>query len=243
MPSIQGARISLMLQQVNRFPHPGYCCAATALPCLKAPFGGRKRCTIMKKPALTLIAASALLGGCATPAYVSPVEVTRFVGDAPTFLAQGTIQISPASGLDSGSIEYSLYENAVRRELESLGYRVVVVNGAQVAQVALDQYVVDEGRRRGPVDVGVGGSTGTYGSGVGLGIGFNLGGQPAERVSRELSVSIREAGGATNLWEGRAAMVATTNSDYAADAAAAPRMAEALFAGFPGNSGETIEVE
>lgn len=197
----------------------------------------------MKKFALPLFAASALLGGCATPAYVSPVEVTRFVGDQPTFLAQGTIQISAASGLDSGSIEYGIYEDAVRTELEELGYRVVMINGAQVAQVALDQYILDEGQRRGPVDVGVGGSTGTYGSGVGLGVGFNLGGQPAERVVRELSVSILHTGGSENLWEGRAEMVATTNSDYAADAAAAPRMAEALFAGFPGNSGETIEVE
>ena len=202
----------------------------------------------MRKPApllspLALAATAALLGGCTTPAYVSPVEVTRFVGDEPAFLAQGTVQITPASGIDPGSIEYGLYEDAVRLQLEELGYGVVMVNGAQVAQVSLDQYVVDEGRRRGPVDVGVGGSTGTYGSGVGLGVGINLGGEPAERVVRELSVTIRERGGAQNLWEGRASMVATTNSDYAADAVAAPRMADALFAGFPGNSGETIEVE
>ena len=202
----------------------------------------------MRKPApllstLALAATAALLGGCTTPAYVSPVEVTRFVGDEPAFLAQGTVQITPASGIDPGSIEYGLYEDAVRLQLEELGYRVVMVNGAQVAQVSLDQYVVDEGRRRGPVDVGVGGSTGTYGSGVGLGVGINLGGEPAERVVRELAVTIRERGGVQNLWEGRASMVATTNSDYAADAAAAPRMADALFANFPGNSGETIEVE
>lgn len=202
----------------------------------------------MRKPArtaytLVALAAAALLGGCATPAYVSPVEVTRFVGDAPTALGQGTIQLAPAAGLDAGSIEFGLYEDAVRRELEGLGYRVVTINGAQVAQVALDQYVTGPGQRRGPVDVGVGGSTGTYGSGVGLGIGINLGGQEAERVVRELAVSIRAAGASQNLWEGRASMVATTNSDYAADAAAAPRLADALFAGFPGTSGETIEVE
>lgn len=195
------------------------------------------------KHALAILATAALLGGCATPAWVSPVEVTRFTGEAPTYLGQGTIQIVAAPGLDAQSIEYGLYEDAVRRELEGLGYRVVMINGSQVAQVALDQYVVDPGPRRGPVDVGVGGSTGSYGSGVGLGIGFNLGGQPAERIARELSVSIRAAGGTQNLWEGRASMTATGNSDYAADAAAAPRMADALFAGFPGESGETIEVE
>lgn len=196
----------------------------------------------MKRP-LAILAATALLGGCATPAYVSPVEVTRFTGDAPAYLAQGTIQIVAAPGLDAQSIEFGLYEDAVRRELEELGYRVVMINGSQVAQVALDQYVVDAGPRRGPVGVGVGGSTGSYGSGLGVGIGINLGGQPAERIVRELSVSIRAAGGGQNLWEGRASMTATANSDYAADAVAAPRMADALFAGFPGESGETIEVE
>lgn len=195
----------------------------------------------MRKAPFLLLAA--MLAGCAAPAYVSPVEVTRFVGETPAYLAQGTIQIVPASGLDTNSIDYDFYEDAVRQQLEALGYRVVMVNGSQVAQLSLDQYVVDEGARRGPVDVGVGGSTGSYGSGLGVGIGFNLGGQQAERINRELFVSIREAGGAMNLWEGRAVMVATTNSDFAADTVAAPRMAEALFAGFPGESGETIEVE
>ncbi len=197
----------------------------------------------MKKPVLSLLAASLLLPACATPAYVSPVDVTRFVGDTPAFLGQGTIQIVPAAGLDADSIEYGLYREAVRLELEDLGYRVVMVNGSQIAQLGIDQYVLEEGNRRGPVDVGVGGSTGTYGSGVGLGIGINLGGQPSERISREVAVSIRAAGGDQNLWEGRAAMTATANSDYAADAAAAPRLADALFSGFPGTSGETISVE
>ncbi|MWV26914.1 DUF4136 domain-containing protein [Aurantiacibacter rhizosphaerae] len=197
----------------------------------------------MKKPAFALLAASLMLPACATPAYVSPVDVTRFVGDAPAFLGQGTIQIVPAAGLEAESIEYGIYRDAVRLELEEMGYRVVMVNGSQTAQLGIDQYVLDEGNRRGPVGVGVGGSTGTYGSGLGVGIGFNLGGKPSERIAREMVVSIRQAGGDQNLWEGRATMTVTANSDYAADAAAAPRLADALFSGFPGTSGETISVE
>ncbi len=192
---------------------------------------------------ISLIGAGALLAGCTTPAYVSPVEVTRFIGDETAFLAQGTIQIVPAPGIPAESLEYDLYRDAVRMELEELGYRVVLVNGGQIAQLSLDQYVLDDGQRRSPVDVGVGGSTGTYGSGVGVGIGFNLGGREAERIVREMSLTIRSEGGMQNLWEGRAEMVATINSDYASDTAAAPRMADALFSGFPGTSGETIEVE
>lgn len=195
------------------------------------------------KPILPILAAAALLGGCTTPAWVSPVEVTRFTAEVPTYLGQGTIQIVAAPDMDPQGIEYAFYEEAVRRELERLGYRVVMMNASQVAQVELEEYVVDTAPRRSPVDVGVGGSIGSYGSGLGLGIAFNLGNQPAERIVRELKVSIREAGGTQNLWEGRAQMAATANSEYAADAAAAARMAQALFKDFPGNSGETIEVE
>ena len=60
------------------------------------------------KHALAILATAALLGGCATPAWVSPVEVTRFTGEAPTYLGQGTIQIVAAPGLDAQSIEYGL---------------------------------------------------------------------------------------------------------------------------------------
>lgn len=192
---------------------------------------------------LAAVALASSLGGCAASPYVSPVEVTRFVGESPPFLAQGTIQISAGSGLDTRSIEYDLYADALRRELEALGYRVVLVDGAQVAQLSLDQYVVEQGQRRGPVDVGVGGSTGTYGSGLGLGIGINLGGQEADRIVRDVAVSIRAADGEQNLWEGRASMVATVNSDYAEDVTAAPRILDALFSDFPGTSGETSSVE
>ncbi|MFB0612393.1 hypothetical protein [Aurantiacibacter poecillastricola] len=197
----------------------------------------------MKNFALPALLSAALLSGCATPAYVSPVEVTRFVGAQPAYLAQGTIQIVPEPGLAGESLEYGVYRDAVARELQELGYRVVMVNGSQIAQLSIGQFVTGENDRRGPVDVGVGGSTGTYGSGLGVGIGFNLGGTPAERIAREMSVSIRAAGGTQNLWEGRAAMTATANSEYAQDSDAALRLADALFQNFPGQSGETIEVE
>ena len=54
---------------------------------------------------------------------------------------------------------------------------------------------------------------------------------------------IRDNGTAQTLWEGRADFSASTNSDYASAQAAARKMADALFAGFPGQSGETIEVK
>ena len=53
---------------------------------------------------------------------------------------------------------------------------------------------------------------------------------------------IRPSAGGDSLWEGRARFTATANSDYADQRAAAARLADALFSGFPGRSGETIEV-
>ncbi len=197
----------------------------------------------MRNLVLPALAAALLVSGCATPAYVSPVEITRFTGDTPAVLGTGTIQIVPAPGMDAETLEFGFYQEAVRVELEQLGYRVVMVNGAQVAQIDVDEFVAAPAGRRSPVGVGVGGSTGTYGSGVGLGIGFNLGGQPSERIERAVAVSIRAASGGQNLWEGRASMTATANSDYATASQAAPRIVTALFSGFPGTSGETIAVE
>lgn len=200
----------------------------------------------MKRIALVAMASSLALAGCATPAYVSPVEVTRFVGDQSAYLGQGTIEIVAAPGTDTASIEFGIYADAVRHELETLGYRVVAQDAQQVAAIAIESFVGETERGRGPVSVGAGGSTGSYGSGVGVGIGIDLGslsGPPPERIEREIFVAIRSEDQFTNLWEGRASMVATSNSDYAAEAAAATRMATALFTDFPGNSGETIEVE
>ena len=201
----------------------------------------------MKKFALTLVLAAAV-AGCATPAYVLPVEVTRFVSDSPAYLGQGTITIEAAPGTMADGLQFAAYADAVRGELESLGYRVVPQNGDQVAQIGLERYVAaGDGRRGGGVGVGAGGSTGRYGSGVGVGVGIDLtrllAGAPAERIERLVSVTIARPGNATNLWEARAAMVASDNSDFAGDAAAAERMADALFRDFPGTSGETIAVE
>lgn len=198
------------------------------------------------RKALLAIAACTLMSGCATPAYVSPVEVTRFVGESQAFLGQGTIEITAAPGAEPDSLEFAIYADAVRQELETLGYRIVAQEGEQLAFLAVQSFVADGEPQRSPVGVGVGGSTGSYGSGVGVGVGINLNslaGPPPDRIERAMSVAIRLPEGGTNLWEGRASMAATTNSDYAEEAAAAERMAAALFAGFPGNSGETISVE
>jgi hypothetical protein len=194
---------------------------------------------------LASLAALALLAGCATPAYVSPVEVTRFVDDRSATLGRGPIAVVSAPGTDASSFESAAFQAAVSEELAQLGYIVTGDMAQQVAEVSVQRFVQQAGRRS-PVGVGVGGSTGSYGSGVGAGVGIDLSslinGRPPDSIDTELRVVIKPSGGVNALWEGRARFSATSNSNYADQRAAAGKLADALFRGFPGRSGETIEV-
>jgi hypothetical protein len=195
----------------------------------------------MIRYALAPLAAAVLLAGCAQT-YVSPVSVTRFVGQAPARLGMGPIAVRPAPGTPN-SLEFAPYRQAVAAELTRHGYQVVPgSDAAQVAEVRVDRAVGEPSRRRNPVSVGVGGSTGSYGSGLGLGLGFDLSGPPPAVADTRMGVIIRDGASAEPLWEGRADFTASANSRYGNSEAAAAKMAAALFAGFPGRSGETIEV-
>jgi hypothetical protein len=191
---------------------------------------------------LAPLAAALILAGCAQT-FVSPVSVTRFVGEQPARLGQGPIAVRPAPGMPGNSLEFAPYRQAVSSELSRLGYQVVPGDqAAQVAEVRVGRAVDQPGRRRNPVNVGVGGATGSYGSGVGLGVGIDLSGPPPEVDHTQLGVVIRDGAGGQALWEGRAEFAASVNSAYGNSQAAAQKMAAALFAGFPGRSGETVEV-
>lgn len=196
------------------------------------------------KARLLVLVPAALLAACQT--YVGPVEVTRFHDAAAlSRLSQGTIAVLPAPGFsDEQSLEQASYDAAVSRELQRVGYSLATAGTSQqVAEVRVERFRMQPERGRGPVSVGVGGSTGSYGSGVGVGIGLDLSGRPKEQVTTQLSVMIRDAGTRATVWEGRASFTVAASSQLAQTQLGAAKMAEALFRGFPGNNGETIEVE
>lgn len=192
--------------------------------------------------ALALAAPVLALSACATP-YASPVEVTRFTAPDRAELGRGAITVRPAPGMQGGTLEFAAWEQAVAAELARLGYSVGQSAAPQVAEVRVEREERRADGRRGPVSVGVGGSTGSYGSGLGLGLGFDLSGRNRPLVDTQLGVVIRDSATGQSLWEGRAAFSATTDSELARREAAATRLASALFSGFPGRSGETIEVK
>lgn len=195
----------------------------------------------MKAASLSLaLAAVASLGACAIP--TGPVEVTVFnrLAEGQSY-GSGSFSVVPAPDAAGQGLALSPYLAAVSREMAQAGYAERPGGSEVLAEVRVEQAEL-LGTRRSPVSVGVGGSTGSYGSGVGLGVGINLGGGDGPKVETILSVRILQASDSRVIWEGRAVQVAAKRAPAAQPGIAASKLAEALFQGFPGKSGETIEV-
>lgn len=203
-------------------------------------FSAKARILSLAVPA---VLCSAMLSGCVAP--VGPVQVTRFHDPSVTDkIGRGTIAVEAAEGMDPTSLELRSYQGAVARQLTMLGYREATgASSAQVALVRLKREAYRPARNGSPVSVGVGGGTGGYGSGVGMGLGIDLSGPPPEQVTTELAVQIRDRATNKPLWEGRANFTVRASSPLANTSLGAAKMTEALFAGFPGNSGETVDVK
>jgi hypothetical protein len=62
-------------------------------------------------------------------------------------------------------------------------------------------------------------------------------------VLTRLSVQFKRRSDTTVIWEGRAESTARDGTPYASPEAAVQRLADAMFQGFPGRSGEIITVK
>lgn len=199
----------------------------------------------MRLLAPTIAAAALALSACATTPYTGPVEVTRFVAQNPDGLGQGAIIVYFPDEVSNANAKTAI-KAAVENQLQTLGYTIVAQEGRgiQVAAVRTARNPISAIKdNRGPVSVGVGGQTGNFGSGVGLGVGINLGGgREGPAANTELSVRITQADGAT-LWEGRAQMATGVKSPYSQVDASARALAAALFRDFPGGNGETVTID
>lgn len=190
-----------------------------------------------------ILTSALLLAGCATS--TGPIDVTRFHTDQ--VARQGSVAIVAGNPADANSLEFRTTANAVSAALVRNGFTPAGQSSAHPQVEA----VVDLARetlspaaaRRSPVSVGVGGSTGSYGSGLGLGIGIDLSGKPKPVIATRMRVQLRRAGSNDVFWEGRAETYAKEGSPAAQPGIAAGRLADALFQGFPGQSGETITVK
>lgn len=191
------------------------------------------------------LAAALALSACATTPYTGPVEVTRFVAENRAGLGQGTIALAFPDQM-SNLAARSAFAAAVSDELTRLGY-TVVPEGSPAGQTATirttrNGIAAATENRPGPVNVGLGGQTGSFGSGIGMGVGINLGGgTESPSVMTDLSVRITSTGGPT-LWEGRAQIATGVKSPYSQVTASARTLAAGLFKDFPGGNGETVTI-
>lgn len=194
---------------------------------------------------LMVVGTAAALAGCATGPTRFPVQTTRFHLNEMT--DRGTIAVEPLPGGGPASIEYKTYAAAVESDLLRLGYTSAAPGATPdfLATVSFTRAPRPLPPKRSPVSIGIGGGgiSGGRGGGVGLGGGVSLplgGSGGREGIVTELSVRIRQ--GPDAVWEGQAQSLTDAAAADADAAAIAARLSRALFAGFPGESGRTIEV-
>lgn len=206
-------------------------------------------------PKLLTLAALLALGGCAAG---FPAQVSRFQA-MPSPQGQSFV-IQPADPADRGGLEFSLYAEIVRGHLASLGYSEAPSAQAASLIVSLD-YGIDQGRQEiatwpatglSPFYGGFGlhrpywgrfGGGGRFRSPFywGWDDPFWFGGPEIDAYTVYTSfvdLDIKRAADGRAVFEGTAR--ARSRSDDLKTLV--PNLVEAMFTGFPGNSGETVRI-
>ncbi len=173
------------------------------------------------------------------------VEVTRFVADgaAAASLAKGGVSVIAApTGAGVSDLELRTYEAAVVDRLAGVGYQTAIAAGVagQTAELRVthDTVVPEEAPHKpvsGEMSVGVS----NRGSMMGMALNIDMSKPLKAMISTRLEARIRDKATGTVLWEGRANIVTREGSAKWTDGMIAARLAQALFADFPGKSGET----
>lgn len=201
---------------------------------------------------------AALLAACATP---FKADVSRFSAPLPAPVGTSFAVVAD-NPKNAGGLEFGTYANLVAARLQELGY-TRVEDPAQANMLVRFDYAVDGGRERIRTDFvgGAGfvnpwfGPWGGWGGGFGPWgpVGFGRGawgwgfadpffGGPDVRsytiYSSAIAMKIDDAASGKRLFEGNAQAVSRTNRLPEL----VPNLVEALFTGFPGNSGEVVRI-
>lgn len=194
-----------------------------------------------------VLLAAAALSACTTTVRNGPTDVIRYHLGEP--VARGTVIVQPAGDAPYGSaLSSQAFVDAAARELGTIGYIPAVPGGTVqfIATVDVRRNAQEGPPRPSPFSIGIGGGTfsgGRRGGGVGIGggVGFPIGSsRRTQIVGTELSVTIKRRVDQSPVWEGHAR---TVGGRPEPDAVVADKLARALFAGFPGESGRTITVK
>jgi hypothetical protein len=186
------------------------------------------------------------LSACATP---FKADVSRFAAPLPAPQGQ-SFAVVPEDPKLAGGLEFATYANSVAAEMQELGYTRAATPESADLLVRFD-YRVDGGRERVRTDFnGVGaagfGPWGRWGGwgGGGWGLGFNdpfFGGPDVRSYTiytSGIDLKIDRASDGQRLFEGKAEAVSRSNRLPRL----VPNLVDAIFTGFPGNSGETLRI-
>ena len=191
------------------------------------------------------------LSACAAPGFKA--DVSRFAVPLPAPAGQTFAVVAEDPKL-AGGLEFAMYADAVAKEMQELGYARAASPETADMLVRFD-YGVDNGRERVRTDPGIGagfydpfwgpwGRFGGWGVGRGWGFGFNdpFFGGPNVRsytiYTSGIDLKIDRRADGQRLFEGKAEAVSRTNRLPAL----VPNLVDAIFTGFPGNSGETLRI-
>ena len=211
----------------------------------------------LRKLIISIAAPAALLGlsACVTGL---PTQVSRF--QAMPAPAGQSFVIRAEDGDKNGGLEFSQYANLVRQNLTAIGYREAASERDATLIVTLD-YGVDQGRERvvaspdpfgdpwGYRGFGYRPYYGRFYGGFGrfrspffwgwhdpFWGGYDI--QSYTLYTSFLDMDIRRAGDGQSVFEGHAQARSRTNELPRL----VPNLVEAMFTGFPGNSGETLRI-
>jgi hypothetical protein len=190
------------------------------------------------------------LSACATP---FKADVSRFAVPLPAPQGQ-SFAVVPEDPKLAGGLEFATYANSVAAEMTELGYVRAATPESADLLVRFD-YRVDGGRERVRTDLGGAGfgagpwgpwgGWGGWGGGFGgWGLGFNdpfLGGPNVRSYTiytSGIELKIDRAADGQRLFEGKAEAVSRSNRLPRL----VPNLVDAMFTGFPGNSGETLRI-
>ncbi len=198
------------------------------------------------------------LAGCAEP---FEAKVARFQA-LPVPQGQ-TFEIDPVSVRNEGGLEFATYANLVRQRLEAYGYRPAAEGTKAALTVQLD-YGVDHGVQKTVSRPGLGSSFGPYGYGFGgfgpygyprrwgYGSAFYYGWEPfgydpffdSARIdtytiyTSYVNMTIVRAADGQHVFEGKSKARSLNDSLTQL----VPKLIEAMFTNFPGQSGEEVKI-